>query len=50
MFQGLISIATTAFWDAYLKGDRRAMAFLADGGLQKVLGKEATFEKKAKMP
>ena len=49
MFQGLICIATTAFWDAYLKGDRRAMAFLADGGLQKVLGKEAMFEKKVKM-
>ena len=49
MFQGLICIATTAFWDAYLKGDRRAMTFLADGGLQKVLGKDAAFEKKLKM-
>jgi predicted dienelactone hydrolase len=49
-FQDLICIATTAFWDAHLKGDRRAMAFLTKGGLQKALGKEAAFEKKLKVP
>ena len=46
-FQDLIlRPASTAFWGAYLKGDKRARAFLTDGGLQKVLGKDATFEKK----
>jgi dienelactone hydrolase len=49
MFQELICVATTAFWDGYLKGDRVAMRFLVDGELQKVLGKEAKLERKAKM-
>jgi len=46
VFQGLIQTATTAFWDAYLKGDARAKAFLTGGGFEKVLGKDGTFEKK----
>ena len=49
-FQDLIRPATTAFWDAYLKDDKPAKAFLAEGGLQKLLGKEGTLEKKTKSP
>ena len=46
----LIRVTTTAFWDAYLKDDKQAKAYLAEGGLQKLLGREATFEKKLKRP
>ena len=50
VFQDLIRPATTAFWDAYLKDAKPAKAFLDDGGLQKLLGREGTLEKKAKVP
>jgi predicted dienelactone hydrolase len=46
VFHALIRMATTAFWDAYLKSDPAAKAFLADGAFEKQLGKDGTFEKK----
>jgi predicted dienelactone hydrolase len=46
VFQDLILAATTAFWDAYLKGDAQAEKFLTGDGFKMVLGKEGTFEKK----
>ncbi len=46
-FQGLIRMASLAFWDAYLKGDAKANAWLAGGGFEKALGKDGTFEHKA---
>jgi hypothetical protein len=49
-FHELIQAATTVFWDAYLKDAKPATAFLADGGLQRLLGKEGTLEKKLKTP
>ncbi len=47
VFHDLILRSTTAFWDAYLKGDAKAKAWLADGGFEKALGKDGVFEKKA---
>ena len=47
-FQALIRAATTVFWDAYLKGDRRAKALLVGDGLAKTLGDEATLERRLK--
>jgi len=46
-FQKLICASTTAFWDAYLKGDAAAKKWLLDGGCEKMLGAQATFEHKA---
>ena len=45
-FQRLIRTSSIAFWDAYLKDDAKAKAWLADGGCEKLLGKDGTFEKK----
>jgi predicted dienelactone hydrolase len=45
-FQKLICAGTTAFWDAYLKGSNAAKQWLLDGGYGKLLGAQATFEKK----
>ena len=45
-FQKLICIASTAFWDGYLKGDASAKAWFEGGGLQGVLGEMGTFEMK----
>jgi hypothetical protein len=39
-------MASTAFWDAYLKGDARAKKWLAAGGFEKALGKSGTFKSK----
>jgi len=47
-FQALIRTATIVFWDAYLKGDRRAKALLVGEGLAKTLGDEATLERRLK--
>jgi predicted dienelactone hydrolase len=44
-FQDLIKAGTTAFWDAYLKEDPAAKEWLAGGGYERLLGKEASFEK-----
>jgi predicted dienelactone hydrolase len=46
VFQKLICTSTTAFWDAYLKGNSLAKQWLLEGGCKKLLGAQATFEKK----
>lgn len=46
LFQKLTQEATTAFWDAYLKGDAAARAWLAGGGFRHALGASGTFEEK----
>ena len=48
LFQGLIRQSTTAFWDAYLRGDAAAKAWLAEGGFESTLGSDGSFEKKIK--
>jgi predicted dienelactone hydrolase len=50
VFQRLICASTTAFWDAYLKGNVAAKTWLLEGGCEKMLGAQATFEKKAPQP
>lgn len=47
-FQELIRQSSTAFWDAYLKGDKKAKTWLAEGGFEKVMGGDGMFEKKLK--
>jgi dienelactone hydrolase len=42
----LILAASTAFWDAYLKDDAEAKAWLAGPGFLGVLGEQGTLEKK----
>ena len=42
----LIQAASTAFWDAYLKNDAEAKAWLAGPGFLGVLGEQGTLEKK----
>jgi len=44
--EDLVCRGSTAFWDAYLKGDAQARTWLADGGFKEALGASATFEKK----
>ena len=46
-FQKLICVSTAAFWDAYLKGNAAAKKWLLEGGCEKLLGEQATFEHKA---
>lgn len=46
LFQDLILMSSTAFWDAYLRGNAAAKAWLAGGGLETALGREGTLEKK----
>lgn len=46
LFQGLICMSTTAFWDAYLRGDVKAKAWLAGGGFEAVLGRDGKLEQK----
>jgi len=45
-FQELILASSTAFWDAYLRDDRRAKDWLAGNGFQRTMGSAGTFEKK----
>jgi predicted dienelactone hydrolase len=45
-FQRQIRLASTAFWDAYLKDDPAAKKWLNDGDFARGLGDEGTFEKK----
>jgi predicted dienelactone hydrolase len=45
-FQRLISVGSTAFWDAYLKDDAGAKAWLRDGGYAKVLAADGKLEEK----
>ena len=47
LFQGLIRQGTTAFWDAYLRGDEGAKAWLTEGGYAAALGDHATYEHKS---
>ena len=47
-FQELIRAASTAFWDAYLKGDQRAKRWLAGDGFAAMMGPDGTLEKKPK--
>lgn len=46
LFQDLIRQGTTAFWDAYLRGDAAAKTWLTGGGFEATLGSDGTFEKK----
>jgi len=46
VFHRLICAGSTAFWDAWLKGDTAAHEWLMDGGFERLLGNEGTFEKK----
>jgi predicted dienelactone hydrolase len=46
MFQTLICAATSAFWEAYLKGNAEARQWLLKGGCKELLGPRATFEVK----
>ena len=48
LFHDLIHASTTAFWDAYLKNDAQAKAWLAGGAFEKELGQAGVFEKKTK--
>ena len=43
-FHDLICLATTAFWDAYLKGKGAARGWLTGGGLAQALGGDAALE------
>jgi predicted dienelactone hydrolase len=45
-FQKLIRVASTAFWDAYLKDDAVAKKWFSDGGFAEQLAKSGTFEAK----
>jgi len=47
-FQALIKMGSIAFWDAYLKREFEARAWLARGGFAGVLGEDGAFEKKLK--
>jgi len=46
-FHAVIRAGSTAFWDAYLKGDAAAKTWLAEGGFKKLLDSAGTFEQKA---
>ncbi|HEY0553536.1 MAG TPA: hypothetical protein VGG20_04675 [Thermoanaerobaculia bacterium] len=50
LFHSLILQSTTAFWDAYLKGDTAAKAWLAQGGYAAVLGVDGKLEEKISSP
>jgi len=45
-FQPLILAGSTAFWDAYLKGNAAAKTWLYNGGFAQFIGTKGTFEKK----
>ncbi len=45
-FQARVLSSSTAFWDAWLKDDAGAKAWLENGGFSAVLGKFGTFEHK----
>lgn len=46
VFHKLICAGTTAFWDAYLKGDVAAKEWVMGSGYAKLLGHQATYERK----
>jgi predicted dienelactone hydrolase len=43
-YQALILAGSVAFWDATLRGDQAARAWLYNGGFATLLGKQGTFE------
>ncbi len=45
-FHALIADASLAFWDAYLKGDAEAKAWLDGGGFAQAVGEAGTYERK----
>lgn len=45
-FQKLICAGSTAFWDAWLRGNEEAQAWLMNGGFARQLGAAGVFEKK----
>lgn len=45
-FQKLICLGSTAFWDAYLRGDAAAEAWLKSGGFEAALGDLGVLEQK----
>src|SRR4051812_48908102 len=46
LFQRYICVGSTAFWDAYLKGDAGAKTWLAQDGFKSALGEHGRFEVK----
>lgn len=46
IFQKYIKDGSTAFWNAYLKGDQSAKAWLENGGFKTYVATEGTFEAK----
>jgi dienelactone hydrolase len=46
LFQRYIRMSSTAFWDAYLKQDKKAKEWLTGTGFEKTLGAEGKLEKK----
>lgn len=50
LHHNLIRMASTAFLDAYLRGDEAARAWLAEGGFARALGEAGSFEAKAATP
>jgi predicted dienelactone hydrolase len=45
--QKLVQQGTTAFWDAYLRGDESAKTWLKDGGYAKLVGSAGVLEQKS---
>ncbi len=45
-FQDLIRLSTTLFWDAYLRGDRSAKAWLQGDDFPKAMAADGTVERK----
>jgi predicted dienelactone hydrolase len=46
LFQRYILLGSTAFWDAYLKGDQTAKAWVTGDGFKTALGKDGRFEER----
>jgi predicted dienelactone hydrolase len=46
VFQNLVCLGSTAFWDAYLKDDAKAKEWLTGGGFETALKDDGKFEKK----
>ena len=46
VFQEIICAGSTAYWDAWLRNDAAAHAWLRDGGFAQRLGGHGTFETK----
>jgi hypothetical protein len=46
LFQNFVLAGSTAFWDAYLKGDAAAKEWLSGGGFKSAIGPDGTFETK----